>query len=148
QDDPVDVRIAFDDLGWPGQRQHVDCRLRPGVAQASDQRRGQQQVADPAQRDHQNARPRWQRDGRFRIRVHRDPAAAARAPLENFTLPFYSRSERLSKASPGARFLSSPEPPSARALPTIEVSWGELIDKITILEIKEQRLTSPAAVAN
>jgi len=33
-------------------------------------------------------------------------------------------------------------------MPTIEVSWGELIDKITILEIKEQRLTSPAAVAN
>ena len=33
-------------------------------------------------------------------------------------------------------------------MPTIEVSWGELIDKITILEIKEQRLTSPSAVAN
>ena len=33
-------------------------------------------------------------------------------------------------------------------MPTIEVSWGELVDKITILEIKEQRLTSPAAVAN
>ena len=44
--------------------------------------------------------------------------------------------------------MSSPELPSARAMPTIEVSWGELIDKITILEIKEQRLTSPAAVAN
>ena len=33
-------------------------------------------------------------------------------------------------------------------MPTVEVSWGELIDKITILEIKEQRLTSPVAVAN
>jgi len=33
-------------------------------------------------------------------------------------------------------------------LPTVAVSWGELVDKITILEIKEQRLTSPAAVAN
>ena len=33
-------------------------------------------------------------------------------------------------------------------MPTIVVSWGELIDKITILEIKEQRLTSQAAVAN
>ena len=32
--------------------------------------------------------------------------------------------------------------------PTIEVSWGELIDKITILEIKEQRLHSEQAVAN
>jgi Family of unknown function (DUF6165) len=33
-------------------------------------------------------------------------------------------------------------------MPTIEVSWGELVDKITILEIKQRRLTSPAAVAN
>ncbi len=33
-------------------------------------------------------------------------------------------------------------------MPTVEVSWGELIDKITILEIKAQRLTSPVAVAN
>jgi Skp family chaperone for outer membrane proteins len=31
-------------------------------------------------------------------------------------------------------------------MPTIAVSWGELIDKITILEIKEQRLASPVAV--
>lgn len=37
---------------------------------------------------------------------------------------------------------------SARNLPTIAVSWGELIDKITILEIKERRLTAPQAVAN
>jgi hypothetical protein len=44
--------------------------------------------------------------------------------------------------------LNLPAPPSARTMPTIEVSWGELIDKITILEIKEQRLSSPAAVAN
>ena len=33
-------------------------------------------------------------------------------------------------------------------VPTIAVSWGDLVDKITILEIKEQRLTAPAAVAN
>ena len=33
-------------------------------------------------------------------------------------------------------------------MPTVPVSWGEPIDNITILEIKEQRLTSPAAVAN
>src|SRR5262249_13118482 len=32
--------------------------------------------------------------------------------------------------------------------PTAQVSWGELVDKITILEIKETRLTSPNAVAN
>jgi hypothetical protein len=49
--------------------------------------------------------------------------------------------------------LNSPDPPHAQGMPTIvvptiEVSWGELIDKITILEIKTQRLTAPLAVAN
>lgn len=44
--------------------------------------------------------------------------------------------------------MSSSAPPPDRALPTIEVSWGELVDKITILEIKEQRITAPAAAAN
>jgi hypothetical protein len=33
-------------------------------------------------------------------------------------------------------------------VPTVEVSWGEFVDKITILEIKEQRLRSPEAVSN
>lgn len=33
-------------------------------------------------------------------------------------------------------------------MPAVEVSWGELVDKLTILEIKERRLNSPAAVAN
>jgi hypothetical protein len=42
--------------------------------------------------------------------------------------------------------LSAPSSSSQR--PIVEVSWGELIDKLTILEIKERRLTSPAAVAN
>lgn len=37
---------------------------------------------------------------------------------------------------------------NANINPTVQVSWGELIDKITILEIKEARLTSPEAVAN
>jgi len=32
--------------------------------------------------------------------------------------------------------------------PRVPVSWGELIDKITILEIKTERVTDPAAVAN
>jgi len=32
--------------------------------------------------------------------------------------------------------------------PTVEVSWGELVDKLTILEIKARRLSSPEAVAN
>jgi len=32
--------------------------------------------------------------------------------------------------------------------PTVQVSWGEYVDKITILEIKQQRLVSEEAVAN
>lgn len=32
--------------------------------------------------------------------------------------------------------------------PTVEVSWGELVDKLTILEIKTHRLSAPEAVAN
>lgn len=34
------------------------------------------------------------------------------------------------------------------ATPHVPVSWGELIDKITILEIKAARLTSAAALQN
>jgi hypothetical protein len=32
--------------------------------------------------------------------------------------------------------------------PSVPVSWGELLDKVTILEIKSERLTSEAALAN
>ncbi len=32
--------------------------------------------------------------------------------------------------------------------PNAPVSWGELIDKITILEIKSRHLSNPAALAN
>ncbi len=32
--------------------------------------------------------------------------------------------------------------------PAVPVSWGELIDKITILEIKRVRLRTPDAIAN
>jgi valyl-tRNA synthetase len=32
--------------------------------------------------------------------------------------------------------------------PSIQISWGELIDKITILEIKEQRLLSKGSIVN
>jgi uncharacterized protein YukE len=32
--------------------------------------------------------------------------------------------------------------------PSVPVSWGELLDKVTILEIKSERLTSKAALAN
>lgn len=34
------------------------------------------------------------------------------------------------------------------ASPVVPVSWGELIDKITILEIKQERIVAPAARAN
>jgi prefoldin subunit 5 len=45
--------------------------------------------------------------------------------------------------------LTSPEgQPGSSRMPTIEVSWGELMDKLTILEIKERRLKSPMAVSN
>lgn len=33
-------------------------------------------------------------------------------------------------------------------MPDIPISWGELIDKITILEIKHERLTNPEALSN
>ena len=35
-----------------------------------------------------------------------------------------------------------------QSLPEVPVSWGELIDKITILEIKSVRIASKEAVAN
>jgi hypothetical protein len=40
------------------------------------------------------------------------------------------------------------ELPAPSASPRILVSWGELIDKITILEIKNQKIASPEALAN
>jgi Family of unknown function (DUF6165) len=32
--------------------------------------------------------------------------------------------------------------------PSVPISWGELLDKITILEIKSERLRNPVALAN
>jgi Family of unknown function (DUF6165) len=37
---------------------------------------------------------------------------------------------------------------SGERYPCVPVSWGELLDKISILEIKVERLRAPAAVAN
>jgi hypothetical protein len=34
------------------------------------------------------------------------------------------------------------------ATPLIPISWGELIDKITILEIKQTHIKSPTALTN
>lgn len=44
--------------------------------------------------------------------------------------------------------MNTSNPHSVRQAPMVEVSWGELVDKLTILEIKERRLSSPSAVAN
>jgi Family of unknown function (DUF6165) len=41
-------------------------------------------------------------------------------------------------------FLTQPD----GTVPVIPVSWGELVDRLTILEIKEQRLNSAAARSN
>lgn len=35
-----------------------------------------------------------------------------------------------------------------RAVPTVPVSWGELLDKLTILEIKRARIDRPEALRN
>jgi len=39
-------------------------------------------------------------------------------------------------------------PPRSVACPAVPVSWGELLDKITILEIKRDRIAAPTARAN
>lgn len=36
----------------------------------------------------------------------------------------------------------------AASTPLVPVSWGEVVDKITILEIKDERIADPAARAN
>src|SRR5215469_8979513 len=46
--------------------------------------------------------------------------------------------------SRGARKMS-PSPIPAPA-PSVQISWGELLDKVTILEIRGQRLNSQAAI--
>ena len=43
--------------------------------------------------------------------------------------------------------MSVPES-TQRSVPMVALSWGEVIDKITILEIKQQRLSSSAAIDN
>ena len=44
---------------------------------------------------------------------------------------------------------SSPsEQPIASKLPPVEVSWGEFLDKISILEIKSERMRQAASIAN
>ncbi|MBV9785233.1 MAG: tetratricopeptide repeat protein [Acidisphaera sp.] len=43
---------------------------------------------------------------------------------------------------------TAPDSQAVRAAPHVPVSWGELLDKVSILEIKAERLTEPAALAN
>jgi hypothetical protein len=47
----------------------------------------------------------------------------------------------------GKARMSAPDPAPQNA-PMVALSWGEVIDKITILEIKQQRLSSADAIAN
>jgi hypothetical protein len=47
----------------------------------------------------------------------------------------------------GKARMSAPDPAQQNA-PMVALSWGEVIDKITILEIKQQRLSSADAIAN
>jgi hypothetical protein len=54
--DCVEIGIAAENAGGVGENQRVDACVRPGTPQTADQRRGQQNVAQPAQRDNQNAR--------------------------------------------------------------------------------------------
>ncbi len=53
----IDIGIAGQDGRGVREHQRIDPRLRPGAAQAPDQRRRQQHVTQPTQRHHQDARP-------------------------------------------------------------------------------------------
>jgi hypothetical protein len=67
------------------------------------------------------------------MRIHRDLAAGLWVSLEDFTGRFilwYRNFQRVHRE----RLLNSPAPPPVRTMPAIEVSWGELVDKITILD--------------
>ncbi len=59
-DDAIEIGIAGENSGGVGEHQRVDPRRRIGAAEARDQRRCEQHVAEPAQRHHQNARTRRQ----------------------------------------------------------------------------------------
>lgn len=44
--------------------------------------------------------------------------------------------------------MSNPPARPKRGAPLVPLSWGDLFDKLTILEIKTQRLTAPQALDN
>jgi hypothetical protein len=53
---PVDVRIAGQNPGGPFEHERVNDSVAIRAPQACGQRRGEKHVAEPAQRDHQDAR--------------------------------------------------------------------------------------------
>jgi tetratricopeptide (TPR) repeat protein len=63
---------------------------------------------------------------------------------ENWKAVFTEIEQELRKLVTAA----SPRKTIAAPNPTVPISWGEFIDKITILEIKQKRLKSPDAVDN
>ena len=66
--DSADVGIALQDAFGAAEDQHIDCRVRPRMFQAADQRRREQHIAKPPQRDDQNARACGQRNHADRSR--------------------------------------------------------------------------------
>src|SRR5664279_6038187 len=80
-DHAVEIGIAVDDAGGIGEYQRVDGGIRPRVSQAADQRRGQQHVANSAQRDDQDARALRQFDALDRS--HNRSLGAAPADLSS-----------------------------------------------------------------
>ena len=59
-DDAVKIGIAGENDVRAGEHQRLDFRVGPGAAQAAHERRREQNVAEPAQRDHEDARLRRQ----------------------------------------------------------------------------------------
>ena len=61
---------------------------------------------------------------------------------------FHQIADALSEHVHGTRIISSSSTGFRSDVPMIPQSWGEIIDKITILEIKTEKLTDAAKVAN
>ena len=57
-DDAVEIGIAGENALGAGEDERLDPRVGPGAPEAAHQRRREQDVAQPAQHDHEDARPR------------------------------------------------------------------------------------------
>ena len=75
RDDASDIRIAGKNSLRAGEHQHVDRGTRIGALQAADQRRRKQHIAEPAQRDDENARWNSHRHGAPDVAPTEDEAA-------------------------------------------------------------------------